>query len=310
MENFKKELTYPGFSDVSERAWYEKDVRTVYEMGFMNGKPNNKFDPDGQLTVAEAITLAARVNAAYYETSFTPGGTPWYQNAVDFASDHHIISEEQFTQADYDRPATRAEVAVLLFETIGFGNYNRITYIPDVTEKTLGCNEIYLLYNAGVFTGKGTLVEGQLSGDKAGSFFPDDAVTRAEAAAIIHRVTVPSERVRFDLSGHRPGKVVNAADDSFRISIPQNENWAVKVNQVSDEGAGLFRCSQEDGGADLRIMTLPKRRWGSQSFEDFTVSTNVRSIDTWWDGELYMESANVAIALSIPMPRMEKSSKE
>lgn len=272
MDNFKKELTYQGFSDVSENAWYAKNVQAVYELGLMNGKSETAaaFDPNGQLTVAEAITLAVRVSCIYYNIPCPSGGTPWYQSAVDFAEEYHIISEGQFAKTDYNRPATRAEVAMLLFKTISISDFNRInrinriTYIPDITTKTPGWNEIYLLYNAGVLTGKGTIVNGQLTGDMAGSFFPDDTVTRAEAAAIMHRVAVPSERVNFSLSGHRPGEVVTAANNSFRISIPRNEGWKIEQNLIDDNGIGTFYVSQEEGSSELGIMTFPTQDWAEE----------------------------------------------
>lgn len=298
MDNFKKKLTYSGFSDVSENAWYAKDVRAVYELGFMNGKSKNKFDPSGQLTVAEAITLAVRVSAIYYGVPFTSGGTPWYQNAVDFAERHYIISEGQFTQADYNRPATRAEVAMLLFETISISDFdriNRITYIPDITPQTAGWNEIYLLYNAGVLTGKGTMANGQLTGDMAGSFFPDDTVTRAEAAAIMHRVAVPSQRVSFNLSGHRPGEVVTAADNSFRISIPKNEGWELRLNRLTDNDSGVFHVSQKDGGSQMRVMTLLKEKYDDWTIEDMADYCVPAGIDTWWKGTVDTESGGEAI---------------
>lgn len=298
MDNFKKTLTYPGFSDVSESAWYAKDVHAVYELGLMNGKSEDKFDPDGQLTVAEAITLAVRVSAIYYETSFTSGGTPWYQNAVDFAEEHNIVSKGQFTQADYNRPATRAEMAMLLFETISisdFNRINRITYIPDITTKTPGWNEIYLLYNAGVLTGKSTLVEGQLSGDRAGSFFPDNTVTRAETAAIMHRVAVPSERVSFSLSSHRPGEVRSAANDSFRISIPKDEGWDLRLNQLTDSGWGVFHVRQQDGGPQMRVMTIPKAEFDDWTIEEMAYNLIPMGVDSWWEGSVTEDSEGECI---------------
>ena len=45
---FERVNTYKGeFSDVSSGAWYEQDVKTAFELGFMNGKSENKFDPNG-----------------------------------------------------------------------------------------------------------------------------------------------------------------------------------------------------------------------------------------------------------------------
>ena len=63
---FEKVNTYSGnFSDVSDSAWYAENVKTAYELGFMNGKSEGQFDPDGNVTVAEGITMASRLNAIY-----------------------------------------------------------------------------------------------------------------------------------------------------------------------------------------------------------------------------------------------------
>ena len=66
---FEKVNTYSdNFDDVSENAWYAENVKTAYELGFMNGKAEGKFDPDGNVTVVEAITMASRLHAIYNGT--------------------------------------------------------------------------------------------------------------------------------------------------------------------------------------------------------------------------------------------------
>ena len=64
---FTKTLTYADgtFDDVKSTSWYSKEVASAYELGFMNGKAEGKFAPDGNVTVAEAITMAARVHSIY-----------------------------------------------------------------------------------------------------------------------------------------------------------------------------------------------------------------------------------------------------
>ena len=63
---FEKVNTYnSNFSDVAETSWYAKDVKTAYELGFMNGKSEGKFDPSGNVTVAEGITMISRLHAIY-----------------------------------------------------------------------------------------------------------------------------------------------------------------------------------------------------------------------------------------------------
>ena len=63
---FEKVNIYKAeFSDIKSGAWYEENVKTAYELGFMNGKSEGKFDPDGNVTVAEGVTMAARLHSIY-----------------------------------------------------------------------------------------------------------------------------------------------------------------------------------------------------------------------------------------------------
>ena len=91
---FTKTLSYADgtFNDVKSTSWYAKEVASAYELGFMNGKGEGTFAPDGNVTVAEAITMAARVHAIYNgkESSKTDG--KWYDRYVQYALANGIIS--------------------------------------------------------------------------------------------------------------------------------------------------------------------------------------------------------------------------
>ena len=47
------------FKDVSASEWYYNDVKLAYEAGLINGKSNDVFAPNDNLTYAEAAKLAA-----------------------------------------------------------------------------------------------------------------------------------------------------------------------------------------------------------------------------------------------------------
>ncbi len=74
---FSKVNSYiPGqFSDISDGQWYAQGVQTAYEYGLMSGVSNTLFNPEGNLTVAEAITIACRIH------SFTWGNNASFQLA-------------------------------------------------------------------------------------------------------------------------------------------------------------------------------------------------------------------------------------
>lgn len=53
--------TYPGFSDVAEGSASYDAIKLCYERGLMNGTSDTAFDPQGKLTVAQLVVLAARL---------------------------------------------------------------------------------------------------------------------------------------------------------------------------------------------------------------------------------------------------------
>ena len=64
--DFSKINTYTEgmFSDVTPDKWYESSVASAYELGFMKGSSDSAFEPEGNMTVAEAITIASRMTEA------------------------------------------------------------------------------------------------------------------------------------------------------------------------------------------------------------------------------------------------------
>lgn len=241
MGSFTTDGPYAPFSDLVPDGWYFDDVCTVRSLGIMDGKPGGLFDPMGSLSVAEAVTMAAKTRSIYAGGGFTPGGEPWYQNAVGYALSAGIVSAGQFT--DYTRHATRAEMAALFARALPareYGRINRVAAIPDVGADTAYADEIYLLYSAGVLTG-----------DERGAFSPAAEVTRAEAAAIIGRAALPDRRRGVNLSTPGGGIVEKAAD--FSISLPAGWTRADPA-----DGYTQLYAQSADGGANVYVLKYAK----------------------------------------------------
>ena len=210
-ENFTAQASYtPGqFTDVAESAWYAENVRTAYEYGLINGQSATTFAPDSQLTVAEAVKLAASLHSIYHTGSadFTPS-TPWYQTYVDYALQNGILTA---ARSDYNSPASRAVFASVLAaalpeEALSAINTVADGAIPDVSMSTSYADEVYLLYRAGVLTG-----------DSTGRFLPDNTIKRSEAAAIVTRMADPSLRQSITLTDTQAELT---ADEIYARCIP------------------------------------------------------------------------------------------
>ena len=190
LTNFKKVNEYAmNFTDVKENAWYFGDVKTSYELDLVKGISADKFNPTGDISIAEAITLASRIHSIYNtgKAEFVQGEI-WYQVYVDYAIEKGIIEEGQFT--DYNAPATREEFAEIFAKAIPESDYNPINNIengeiPDVSEN----DAVYMLYNAGVVQGS----------DATHSFKPDTNIQRSEVAAIVTRIIDKTKRIIFEI---------------------------------------------------------------------------------------------------------------
>ncbi len=62
-DNFAVQNTFKSetFTAVTDDNWFYKSVKAAYELGLMRGKSGDAFAPDSSVTLAEAITIAARL---------------------------------------------------------------------------------------------------------------------------------------------------------------------------------------------------------------------------------------------------------
>ena len=191
MSNFIKIQTYNEdiFDDILIDKWYYSEVVNANSYGIMKGVGNNKFNPDGTMTIAEAITIASRINSIYNGgTGDIPPIDPtiWYSGNIFYAENNGIMDQNEY-KGQYNEPVTRAQLAHLYYKTIPsieFSAINDLISIPDLSEDDIYYNDILSLYKAGVIMGT----------DSKGSFKPDADITRAEAAAILNRIIDPDKR--------------------------------------------------------------------------------------------------------------------
>ena len=239
-ENFTAQATYtPGqFTDVADSAWYAENVRAAYEYGLINGQSATTFAPDSELTVAEAVKLAACLHSIYHTGSADfSESSPWYQVYVEYALQNGILTE---ARSDYTRPAARAVFASVLAAALPEDALSAINTvadgaIPDVAESESYADAVYLLYRAGVLTGS----------DASGTFRPDSTIKRSEAAAIVTRMADPSLRQSITLT---EVQTVLTADEVFTRCIPAVFKLTAydERNEVLGMGSGVIISANGD----------------------------------------------------------------
>ena len=105
------------FADVAPGDWYYEDVMALYELGLASGQRTDRFAPEEEMTVGEALALAARLRSLhmYGDSEIGPLAFPgelWYEPYVSFLQSLGSIGLE--FEGAYTRPALRAEAAHIL----------------------------------------------------------------------------------------------------------------------------------------------------------------------------------------------------
>ena len=215
-----------SFTDVSPEDWFRDSVATVSKAGLMIGKGDGVFDPEGHITYAEALTIAARVHAIlttgsadtadrYYEVHkneevYPEPNRPWYRTYSQYA-ERNIRGFASLETTDL---SVRRDFARLLAAAVGDGaaEINEVVpgAVPDLEENALTAG-IYRLYRAGILTGN----------DARGTFLPDTPIRRCEAAAIAARILDPALRRWFTLTEAQPfDTTLTAPGGWYTLTVP------------------------------------------------------------------------------------------
>lgn len=234
LSNFQRTQTYKAgrFTDVASSAWYAEKVKAAYELDLIKGNSATTFNPTGNLTIAEALVLACKLNSIYYanDADFTLG-TPWYQVYVDYAVENGIIKAGDYS--NYNAAATRAQFALILSAALpdeALPAVNNVTKIPDVTSGTSSwANAVYRLYNAGIISGR----------DQYGTFAPTDSIQRSEVATIVTLMAGQSMRRTFTLQ-EKPAEPPKPSSTGYYASHPSVPDFGtvagISPDKVEEKG--------------------------------------------------------------------------
>ena len=228
------------FSDVALKDWFSSSVQSVYELGLMAGESEDKFNPNGSITVAQSIAIASRIHATYHTGSQDIldkySGDKWYSGVEQYAIEKGLIKQGDFTSEDMNRPATRAELIYILDGAIPdtmLEPIHSISNIKDMNMSSKYGSEMYKMVNAGV-----------ISGYQDNTIKPNNKITRAETSAIVNRLIKPSERVKIE-------NIANAKqyDSTFHVQV----NGAIMKN--IDMVSATFELTDSKGNSFGTLTT-------------------------------------------------------
>lgn len=191
------------FTDVAEGAWYYADLLSAVRRGLVNGMTPTTYEPAGQLTLAQAVKLAACMRQLRDEGAVrlknADDGRDWYMTYADYALVHGILDAAPDSAAVWNAMCSRADFVRLFYRALPEADYAPVNdipdgSIPDVAADDPVAREVYAFYAAGILTG---YAEG--NGRAAHEFGADTPISRAEVAVIMNRMFEPEARLRFEM---------------------------------------------------------------------------------------------------------------
>ena len=280
------------FTDVVKDAWYYNDVKGAYDTGLINGMTATSFEPESNMTYAQAVKLAACMNQKYSTGSVTlANGSPnWWNSYVAYAKEKRIIDKDY----DWDSYATRAGYVEIFAKALpdeALKEKNSIAdnSIPDVDVTHPQASAIYKLYRVGILTGN----------DEKGTFFPNNSIKRSEVSAILTRMMNESARKELSLKKDSSGNssvdfsAVNVGDYVTFGHYEQDNNmsndkepieWKVlekkngRILVLSKYGLDCQPYNEDRVNVYWEFCTL--RRWLNSSFLELSFIILVRIADT------------------------------
>lgn len=178
------------FTDVDSSFWGYDDVIWAYENGVMNGVDVGIFAPNETMTRAMFVTVLARmsgVDANYgSSTIFTDVPTnQYYTGAVKWAYEHGIVNGTAPTEFSPNKNITREQLCTMVLRYV---NYRGITLDQKVEE--FGFTDSNKISDYAKEAVKKCQLADLVRGMEGGVFSPQGESSRAQAAAILHRLTV------------------------------------------------------------------------------------------------------------------------
>lgn len=195
-----RNMTSATFSDVSSSDWFYNGVKNVYDMNLMDGMGNGVFAPSQTVPWSQAVTIAARVRAAYYGEEIPTVDGPWYAPYVAYAQNSGILPDNHPDGNAWNTtPIDRQSIAYLFQAMVKPEDFPVISNlaIPDLDQVSEDKRSaVQFLYSAGVLTGK-----------EGNRFDPYGAATRGELACLLTNLLRPAyrtpkdDRINTDTSG-------------------------------------------------------------------------------------------------------------
>lgn len=244
----------PTFSDVPSNHWAHSYIEEAAADGAVNGVGNNRFDPDGILTVAEWSCILAR--AFYGNEVEGKAKTTWYNREVEVLQEHHILGFVNDFQLSAS--ASRIQMAETVASLMKDKNVTADTSkVAAAKAEITDLDSIYPMHHEAVAT---CWALGIINGVGGGRFDGNGNMERAAASAVYSRVKnvlagassggetppeTPTPPATASLVGTMSSTKLNLGKNDIATHAPITDYWAqqsMEIRNISDRDSFNAAC--------------------------------------------------------------------
>lgn len=262
------------FTDVKEGDWFYRDVLWVAERGYFSGTTETTFEPNAPMSRAMLVTALYNredvVDTDYQGSRFQDvEADVWYTAPIEWAASRGIVSGtgqggftfdtptlETFSPA---APVTRQDAAVILYQYAQLLGADTETTTYPLNRFPDGWDTARYARDAMAWG----IAQGIFQGSD-GKLLPGEPLTRAQAAAVLHKFANELDAQNLDEAQLREAPVHPVPDAGYllgdiiyRYRIPEVELPGVDTAQVNQEIQNAYGQLYEDAIASMEQGIAP-----------------------------------------------------
>lgn len=276
------------FTDVPPEHWAYSYIQEAAADGAVNGVGNNRFNPDGVLSIAEWSCILAR--AFYGAEVEAKERENWYNREAEVLSEHRIYANVgTLNGIQYSDPASRTVMAETVANLLtDKGITADASKVAAAKAEITDLDSIYPMHHAAVGT---CWALGIINGVGGGRFDGNGSMERAAAAAVYSRVKkvlagasstpdTPSEPPTTPTTGSVVGTMssvpLNLRDEAIKTHAPITDYWSLQseeIRRISDKDSFNAAC-QTIKDSEM-ILTQGEIKGGINSYYNYAVVAKV-----------------------------------
>lgn len=248
------------FTDVPPNHWAYSYIREAAADGAVNGVGNNRFDPDGVLTIAEWSCILAR--AFYGAEVEAKTRTNWFNRETEVLAEHRIYANVgTLNSIQYSSPASRTVMAETVANLLtDKGITADASKVAAAKAEITDLDSIYPMHHEAVGI---CWALGIINGVGGGRFDGNGSMERAAAAAVYSRVkkvladasstpdvpseppTTPTTPTTGSVVGTMSSVPLNLGKNDIASHAPITDFWAqqsMEIRNISDRNSFNAAC--------------------------------------------------------------------